>query len=71
METICKNNKHLLDECNKGVHILVDKGAEINFICKLIKNYQKMYLFIKDQEPRLVSGFTFDKYIEKIMEDQE
>jgi len=63
------NDKFLINESNLATRVLLDKGMPIDMVCKLIKNYQKCYIFIKEEEPQLAQAFKFHKYMEKVMKE--
>ena len=62
------NDKFLINESNKGTKEMLEKGMPIDTICMIVKNYQKIYIVMKQESPILAQQFTFVKYVEKVKE---
>ena len=39
----------------------------IDTTCKIVKNYQKLYIVIKTENPILAKEFNFVKYMEEVI----
>ncbi len=64
------NDKYLITQRNMGTQVLIAKGLPIDMVCKVVKNYQRCYIAIKDEEPQLLRAFTFDKYLERLIKNK-
>ena len=62
------NDKFLINESNEGTRVLLDKGMPINMTCKIIKNYQRCYICVKEENPQLAQELKFHKYMENLIE---
>ncbi len=61
------NDQFLITESNKGTRVMLDKGMSIDIICKIVKNYQKCYIAIKEENPALAREFYFTNHMELII----
>jgi len=62
------NDKFLINESNKGTKVMLEKGISIDTTCMIVKNYQKIYILMKQESPILAQQFTFVKYMEKVID---
>ena len=55
------NDKLLTERCNEFVRDMLKNGMELNKICMFVKDYQRKYLFIK-QEGGNYNAFTVEMW---------
>jgi hypothetical protein len=53
-----------------GTRVLIAKGLPIDMVCKVVKNYQRCYIAIKDEDPQLSRAFPFEKYLERLIKNK-
>lgn len=58
------NDKFLIEESNEMTRELLERGAPINMICKLVKGYQRVYIEIKNSSVALARHFTYMHWLE-------
>jgi len=50
----------LTDRCNEFTRKMLELGMDINRICFFVKDYQRKYKHIKENDEELAKVFTFD-----------
>ena len=56
---------YMTEQSNVATRVLLDKGMDINMVCKIIKNYQKCCICLKEDDPTY--RFAFYQYMEMYM----
>ena len=56
------NDTFMMGECFTFTKAMMDAGMELNTICKIIKNYQQKYIYIKNENPEMAKLFTIEMW---------
>ena len=52
------NDKFMMGECSKFTAEMLKQGVDINTICRIVKEYQRKYLYVKSQDKEWAKHFT-------------
>ena len=52
------NDSFMMGECSNFTKGMIESGMDINKICEIVKNYQKKYIYVKNESPELAKLFT-------------
>jgi len=53
----------LIKKCNHFTHRLLESGMGLGTTCKIIKNFQKVYIYLyKEASPKIAKAFTIEQY---------
>ena len=56
-------DKFMINQCNETTHKMLKAGVGIDTVCKVIKDYQQKYLYLKEETSAdQVKEYTFELY---------
>ncbi len=58
-------DEFLTNECNKFTRECLEMGISLNTICKIVKSYQREYLFIKKENALLAKAMPMSVWWER------